>query len=264
MRHAFLAVAASLALVPLATGQFSQFTWTQINPGGFLMFASPTQLALGGGSGSAGGQAWFTAQAHVDALVTATGTTIATPKGDCGDSHGWYGVPGQLQVLSDCQAGVPLSFSVHSGEAMYFGMTVIDSTLPGDVYYTNFAFKPYWQPLGGGLAGAAGVPSLAGAGVLEPGELVRFTLTGAAPSAGAVFVLGIAEANLPFKGGVMVPAPSLIVFGPSTNAAGSLTVGSLWSAAFPSHFTLVTQVWVADAGAPAGWAASNAVKALAY
>ena len=44
------------------------------------------------------------------------------------------------------------------------------------------------------------------------------------------------------------------------SGAGSKTLGSHWPAGVPSGFSFWSQWWIADAGAPAGYAASNGVR----
>jgi len=264
LRSLLTAAVALVALTPPAAAQFSQFAWTQVNPGGLLMFPGAAQLGIGGGSGGASGSAFYWAVAPVDALVTATGTTIATPKGDCGDSQGFYGEGGSLQILSDCTSGQALSFSVHAGKAMVFGLQILVTTLPGDVWYSGFSFTPYWENLGGELGGTSGAPLLTGAGVPEPGELLQLMLTDAAPAAATALVLGTSAVNQPFKGGMLVPAPDVILPRLTTDVSGALAVGSPLPAGLPPGFSFAAQAWVADAGAPQGWAATNAVRVTAH
>ena len=64
----------------------------------------------------------------------------------------------------------------------------------------------------------------------------------------------------------MVPAfqaPQGLIVPLATNGAGALTLAGTWSAPVPSGTTLYVQGWLADAGAVAGFAASNAVSATA-
>jgi hypothetical protein len=260
MKRLVSALSVVALLASGAAAQFSQFTWTLENPFGFITSLSADSMLLGGGSGGipAGASAQYSAVAPVDAVVTAKGTTIATPKGDCGDSHGFYGAENDLKVLSDCTTGAPLVFTVHAGESMVFGLKIVDSTLPGDAFYSSFAFRPFWQPLGGALAGSAGLPTLVGQGVIEPGEPVTLQVSNAAPAAAATLVIGLDQVNLPFKGGVLVPEPSVLVPGLVTDATGSLELDGVWPAGAATAF--LAQLWIADAGGPKGFAATNAVQ----
>jgi hypothetical protein len=115
------------------------------------------------------------------------------------------------------------------------------------------------KPLGPGTAGSAGVPVMAGEGTLEAGDGVSLSLTSAAASATAWLVLGLTELSLPFKGGVMVPTPDIIL-GYSTDGAGLFDLVTVWPAGVPAGTETWAQFWIADAQGPAGFAASNGLK----
>lgn len=119
-----------------------------------------------------------------------------------------------------------------------------------------------WVSLGGGLSGT-GQPSLGASGDLSAGELVTFLLGGAPPDASAWLVLGTSVLGAPFKGGTLVPQPQVLLQGLPTGPAGTLQLAAPWPAGVPAGTPVVLQAWIPDAGAPKGFAASNAVKALA-
>jgi len=123
----------------------------------------------------------------------------------------------------------------------------------GTFTFTRLDAPPPWSDLGGALAGRGGAPMLAIDGAPVAGSPLVMTLTGAAPSAPVFLVGGVTVANLPLKGGVLVPGPL------GSGPAGSLLLASAFPAGFPSGTLLVLQAWVADAGGPAGFAASNAL-----
>jgi hypothetical protein len=118
-----------------------------------------------------------------------------------------------------------------------------------------------WTDLGAGLAGAGGVPTLDGTGTLCSGAAGSLQLAGAAPSAAATLVFGLSTLNAPFKGGTLVPAPLLLIALP-TSAGGTATLPFTLPASVPSGTELDFQVWVADAGAPHGFAASNGLRGV--
>ncbi|HZL99034.1 MAG TPA: VCBS repeat-containing protein [Planctomycetota bacterium] len=119
-----------------------------------------------------------------------------------------------------------------------------------------------WVDLGSGLAGSAGTPVLAGTGELTPLSAVGLSLAGALPAApSTVLVIGLAELNVPFKGGVMVPMPALVLAGLPTDATGSWTLGGTWPAGIPSGTEVFLQAWIPDPAGPAGFAASNGLSA---
>ena len=86
----------------------------------------------------------------------------------------------------------------------------------------------------------------------------------AAPNAPAFFALGYADLSAPFLGGTLVPdvvTPPGKFLSFVTNAAGALTLGSTWPTGLPAGIDVYLQAWVQDAGAPFGYAASNALRA---
>jgi len=119
-----------------------------------------------------------------------------------------------------------------------------------------------WCDLDGALGGAD-LPRLLWSGALLADTPVGLTLVDAAPGAPATLVLGATTLSVPFKGGVLVPTPALLVGGLVTDAGGALTLATLWPAGVPGGATLVAQAWIVDPAAPAGLAASNAVLAVA-
>lgn len=116
-----------------------------------------------------------------------------------------------------------------------------------------------WTDLCDGLAGVAGVPSLQGEGDLLAGSPFTVSLTGAAPNASTILVLGFSLLSKPLRGGVLVPQPDLITPGLLTDATGSIMVQSVLSPALPPDASFFVQYWIADPTAPKGFAASNAL-----
>ena len=115
-----------------------------------------------------------------------------------------------------------------------------------------------WVDVGFALAGTGGLePALSGAGTLVAGTPITLTLADAQPSSTAALFLGIAAINAPFKGGTLVPAPTLLVSGLPTNAGGGLVLSATWPAGIPGGVTLYYQFWISDPGGPKGLSASN-------
>lgn len=120
---------------------------------------------------------------------------------------------------------------------------------------------PFTQPflsLGSGLAGTNGIPGLVATGTLVAGTPIALILSGAKPFAPSWLVVGVAQLNAPFKGGVMVPTPDLL-FAQTTDFFGASSFGGLWPAGVPSGFTTYFQWWISDPAGPKGFAASNAL-----
>ncbi|HEX5011686.1 MAG TPA: MBL fold metallo-hydrolase [Planctomycetota bacterium] len=114
-----------------------------------------------------------------------------------------------------------------------------------------------WTDLGQALAGASGAPTFEATGSLADGTQLVFELDGAAASAPSWLLAGFTSLAAPFKGGVMVPEPQAVV--PLvTDASGHLSLVGSWPLGVPQATTLFAQFWVQDAGAPKGYAASNA------
>lgn len=113
-----------------------------------------------------------------------------------------------------------------------------------------------WQNLGQGIPGSNGVPTLSGSGPLTPGSVISLALVHARPFAPVTLVAGIELLNAPFKGGVMVPSPALML-GFSTDGLGSMALAAPWPSGVPSRFTIYLQAWIVDAAAPKGLASSN-------
>src|SRR4030095_10135636 len=102
----------------------------------------------------------------------------------------------------------------------------------------NVGAPDAWVSLGGGIAGAGGVPVLTGNGPLTSASQVTLNLAEAAPSSPCVLFLGTHQGLLPFKGGTLVPAATIFV--PlATNAAGKLSLGGTWPPGMPSGLALL-------------------------
>src|SRR5262249_5097420 len=117
-----------------------------------------------------------------------------------------------------------------------------------------------WTDLGDALAGAQGEPVLEGSGPLTGGSLNSLELSQALPGVAATLVLGVAELDAPFKGGVMVPAPAAYVPSLVTGPLGGFTVPFVWPVGLPPGLSVILQCWLPDAGGPKGFAASNGLR----
>ena len=114
-----------------------------------------------------------------------------------------------------------------------------------------------WQDLGQALAGTNGEPVLQASGVLSGGATIELAVSNAAASASGLYVFGVSVINRPLFGGVLVPQP-LELLGFDTDAGGNAST----LVPVPPVMTgleLYVQAWIPDAGAVAGWSATNAV-----
>lgn len=119
-----------------------------------------------------------------------------------------------------------------------------------------------WQDFGFALAGASGAPRLHAAGALILGGTAEFQLSGAPGLTSGRIFAGSARVDLPLRGGTLVPRRDFI-FPCLTDAAGRASLLVPIGAALPPGFTIFVQAWLLDPTAPQGFAASNAVGAVA-
>jgi len=119
-----------------------------------------------------------------------------------------------------------------------------------------------WTDLGSALAGVGGPPSLVGSGTLLPGSPMALTLAAAAPFAPMTLIAGFSRIDASFKGGVLVPQPTLLLGGFVTDGAGGHVLPALWPASVPSGATFYLQEWIVDAAGPVGLSASNGLRAV--
>ncbi len=116
-----------------------------------------------------------------------------------------------------------------------------------------------WRDLGFSLAGDAGFSKLLPVGTLEPDSALQLRISGAPALAPTSLVVGVVSLLAPFKGGVLVPDPLLIVAGLSTDGDGALVLPSTWPTGLGPGVTLLIQAWFVDAGAPAGLSSTNGI-----
>lgn len=177
---------------------------------------------------------------HMD--ITPTGSTAA------GSNHSYTATIIPEQVSSTMRFRVRMDNATGTD---YYDKSDADFTvLPGP-----------WDNLGFGLAGTNGEGNLVGTGDLTGGSSNSLDLTNAVPSSTAFLFLGTTAGNVPFKGGTLVPIPILFTLQFPTDAEGALSVPFVWPAGVPSGSLLYFHYWYANAGGPAGVAASNAVEA---
>jgi hypothetical protein len=99
-------------------------------------------------------------------------------------------------------------------------------------------------------------------GAPSPHAPVTLAITHPQPFALAQLVIGFGQANVPFKGGTMVPVPTVLLPLP-TNAQGLFLIKTDWPPGVPPGTPLALQAWMVDAAGPAGFAATNGVASTA-
>jgi hypothetical protein len=261
------ATAALLALFARpASAQFNDFYWTlQDDSGdGFVSLSSDTMLTVANWPSANNAFLLYEAVAPVDGRVSVD-MWYMTFDGACGKSLPVFVLNGVPTILANCTESKSLVFSVPAGAEFGFGLQTFDGTWPGWAQWTNFHFTPVpyfeaWTDLGSALAGAGGVPSLAGTSLLYPHFPFELLLTHAASNAPVALIVGFSQLNGAFKGGVLVPSPDFVVTGLGTDVHGAMVLDAGWLGA-PSGLSFYMQAWIADASGPSGFAASNALKA---
>ena len=113
--------------------------------------------------------------------------------------------------------------------------------------------------LGQGKPGTGGLePRFTVCGTLGTGDTADFSLEDARPLTNCALVVGLMQINAPFAGGVLVPAPDVLLFGFATNAGGSLLIPGVPGGGGP--FSTFMQWVVFDPGASFGKAFSNGLR----
>ncbi len=113
--------------------------------------------------------------------------------------------------------------------------------------------------LANGKAGTGGlVPRFTVCGTLATGQTADFLLEDAKPLAGAAAVIGFTQIHAPYAGGVLVPAPDVLLFGFTADAAGTISLPGVPGGGGP--FDIYMQWVVFDAGATFGKAFSNGLR----
>jgi hypothetical protein len=168
----------------------------------------------------------------------------------------------QTLLPTDGHASQQFGWSVGiAGDLCVAGANADDETWPnsGAAYlYEAVPQTPRWQDLGSGLSGVR-TPELSGAGTLQAGEQLSLALACAGPGNAVALFVGFSAIDAPFKGGVLVPNPDVLVTGLVVDGQGTATLTAAWPGGVPSGFGLYFQEWITDAGAPAGLAATNAL-----
>jgi len=114
-----------------------------------------------------------------------------------------------------------------------------------------------FEDLGNALEGTGGFPVMLAEGAFGAGDAFALELAGARADAPAVLVAGGTLLGAPLLGGVLVPAPDLMV--PLvTNGDGAAALAGVVREA-PADLSAFAQWWIADPAASQGWAASSAV-----
>jgi hypothetical protein len=117
-----------------------------------------------------------------------------------------------------------------------------------------------WTNLGFALAGTGGLPAFTGSGTLAALTTVTLNLSNAKPNSPAVMFVSTASNPTPFKGGLLVPVPSLALIGLATSPTGTVPLSFTWPSGIPSGTSIVLQYAIQDPLAVKGVALSNGLE----
>ncbi|MBL8843207.1 MAG: CRTAC1 family protein [Planctomycetes bacterium] len=143
------------------------------------------------------------------------------------------------------------------------GLAIAGATVdPTQIYLTvRFRSEPTgaWADLGESLAGTNGAPLLTMSGDMRPLTFITADVTGALPNAPAWIVVGLTPTCIPFAGGVLVPAPDIVLSGLFSDGNGAFSFSDCIASDVPAGESFFIQAIVLDPGAPEGLAMTNAV-----
>ncbi|HZM01180.1 MAG TPA: hypothetical protein VFD43_13115 [Planctomycetota bacterium] len=118
-----------------------------------------------------------------------------------------------------------------------------------------------WTDLGAAKAGRGAPPEGLATGTLDANTANMVALTGAPPATVSVLVVGLSQLNAPFKGGTLVPDPTLLLpF--ATGDDGAVGLPFVWPAQVPASTAIYLQFWILDPAASEGFSASNALRGV--
>jgi len=117
-----------------------------------------------------------------------------------------------------------------------------------------------WTELGDELAGANGAPEMVMSGELSDEDPGIATISNLPANRRTFLFVGTVAANMPFKGGVLVPDTSLGPPAAFSSSDGEVVL-SITVVGLPPGADLYFQTWVNDPTGPEGGTATNAWKA---
>lgn len=130
----------------------------------------------------------------------------------------------------------------------------------GRAYLYDLSISGTSTDLGMGLAGHNGqTPRLSYLGSFCGRTQIVLNLDQARPGGLTFFFGGASTLNAPFKGGTLVPQPSLLMPIGVTSGAGSLSFGAMWGPGLGA-IDFYSQCWIVDPAGPRGMSASNAIR----
>lgn len=132
--------------------------------------------------------------------------------------------------------------------------------LDADGSRADMGALPYvpWSDVEGTALSGNSAPTAHANGPLEGGTTTLLGFEGATAASTAYLVLGFSELSAPFKLGVLVPFPDLVVPVP-VPGTGALDLTFPWPGGVPAGAQIWLQWWFTDVGAPAGFASTQGI-----
>jgi hypothetical protein len=212
-------------------------------------------------------------QTHAGPLVTNSGTTLQYQADTTGGSSG-------SPVIWDNE-DVAVGIHTHagcstSGTGANQGTSIVHSGLqnflanPSGVCRIGAASGGIFTDLGNGLVSGpfTEAPVLTACGTLSGHSLLRINVS-AENVSGAILsstlVIGASQINAPFKGGVMVPNPDVLLPGlafavPEAPLDVTSQLTTVWPDGVPSGTSVYLQHWIQLSGSASGLLASNGLE----
>ena len=185
---------------------------------------------------------------YVHDLATGTTTWISAPIA---------GTQANAGSLGACFSGDGQRLAFHSSAT---DLVAADANGPfADVFLVEMP-PLAWRWLGHGLAGTGGVPLLQAQGSLAPLSPGQLKISHAAAATPLLMLASLTPSPVPFKGGTLMAFPWVLALPLATDPAGALALPFTWPSGIPAATSLVFQAALADPGAPAGVALTNALQ----
>lgn len=189
---------------------------------------------------------------------------VATRSSSVGGGVEWYENLQNTGVFAGAQV-------ISSALAFGGALDVADLDGDGDIdpvigssgltsWHESALATPDWPFIAGGTWGANGMPLLQGNGALSAGSTVSLELSNALGGGSTTMVMGLSLLSAPFKGGVLVPNPDVLLPGLAIDSSGQQSINATWPAGIPAGVPIWFQHWVSDPAGPAGFAASNGIQ----
>jgi hypothetical protein len=153
-------------------------------------------------------------------------------------------------MFGSAGTSAPIFITQDTGAVLRYESYPVTPTAPGT-----------WTDLGGGTAGSAGVPVLAGSGSLQPGWPMALDLAHAPPGAPLLLWLSLAPAPVAKFGGTLHALPAVAQVLLMTDGAGTFHAGATWPAGLPSGLAITFQALIADPSVPPGLVLGNGLRA---